>query len=249
MPRKFVIIGSQRTGTTWLRTLLDSHPLINCYGEVLNLDDVTERSYPNYVRQKRSRALLHRVQRGRLLNEYLDQLLFMEPDMATGFKLMYSMTSWFPYQFPTVMSYIKQHDLAVIHLTRENVLRTHLSRVTARARNVWHTDKTHNKKKPVVVPPEKLLRALDKIGQQDELWRNKLANLTPLSMTYESLVRNLGESSGDILSFLGVDNEVGLQSSLKKINPNDLRKVIENYDAVERSLGGSKYAALLESGS
>jgi hypothetical protein len=201
MPRKFVIIGSQRTGTTWLRTLLDSHPLIDCYGEVLNLDDVTDRSYPKYVREKQSGSLLHRVRRGKLLYEYLDQLLLEEPDKATGFKLMYSMTSWYPYQFPMVIRYIKQRGLAVIHLTRSNVLRTHLSRVTASASKVWHTDKVLDEKPPVIMPTDRLLRALYKIAQQDELWKNKLSELDPLPITYEALARNLNEVSSEILSF------------------------------------------------
>jgi len=246
MPRKFVIIGSQRTGTTWLRTLLDSHPLIDCYGEVLNLDDVTDQSYPKYVRQKGSRALLHRTRRGRLLFEYLDHLLFEKAEKATGFKLMYSMTSWYPYQFPMVMRYIEQRGLAVIHLTRANALRTHLSRVTARARNVWHTHKALGKKQAVVVPTDRLLKSLHKIVQQDELWKNKLSILDPLSITYESLARNLDDASGEILSFLDVDIEVGLQSTLKKINPNDLRQVIENYDEVENVMIGSIFETLLE---
>jgi hypothetical protein len=225
--------------------LLDSHPQIDCYGEVLNLKDVTERSYPKYVRDRQYGALLHRARRGKLLDEYLDQLLLSDSEKASGFKLMYSMTSWYPYQFPMVMPSIERRSLAVIHLTRSNVFRTHLSRVTARARKVWHTEEAQGPKSAVVMPAEQLQRTLQKITDQDAVWRKKLARLNPLSITYESLVEDFDSVSAAILGFLEVDESVGLQSPLRKINTDNLRQVIKNYDDVKGALAGSKFESLL----
>ena len=246
MPRNFVIVGTQRTGTTWLRTLLDSHPSIHCFGEVLNLDDVTEASYPKYVGAAPGRKLRHWLHRSGLLDEYLDQLLQSDSGTSAGFKLMYSMTSWYPYQFPMVLAYVRRRDLAVIHLTRQDVFRTHLSRVTARARKLWHTDKTLGARPPVAIPTATLLKSLRTLSHQDLIWRRKLAEFQPLSISYEDLVDNFDVTTGQILAYLDADSEVALNSNLKKINSDELHDVIENFEDVRDVLAGSEFAALLE---
>lgn len=246
-PTNFVIIGSQRVGTTWFRTLLDSHPRIRCYGEVLNLNDVTERSYPKFIHESASRLILHHINRKKVLYTYLDELLFgRSDDGVVGFKLMYSMMTWWPYQFPMAMGYVRERRLAVIHLTRRNVLQTHISRVTARTNGVWHTDKTLKGCPRVTVPAAELLKSLDRIRRQDEVWTHKLTALSPLSISYEELVNDFDAVSMRILAFLNVDPSVSLKSSLKKINPNNFRQIIENYDAVRNTLTGTPYEKFLD---
>src|SRR5215212_5764909 len=93
MARQFVIVGTQRTGTTLIRTSLDSHSDLICSGEVFKggrrpykeLD-----GYWAYCRATPFNRVRHYVARKRNVREFLSRLLSREGAEAIGFKLMHS---------------------------------------------------------------------------------------------------------------------------------------------------------------
>lgn len=88
---RFAIISGARSGSNMLRSLLESHPGVECLGEIFN---------PNYGagyarwRQKSSvRKLRHRYLRDHCVELYLDTLFNVPASKsslrAKGFKVMY----------------------------------------------------------------------------------------------------------------------------------------------------------------
>jgi len=78
MPQRFFIAGCQRSGTTMLRLVLDSHPDIRCLDEALAYDDLAGRSeVPSTASSARHRAIGFKIPR---FSEQLTWPEMVDPD-------------------------------------------------------------------------------------------------------------------------------------------------------------------------
>jgi hypothetical protein len=124
---RFVILARQRSGSTWLADLLNSHPHVVTFAELFHSD-----AWGNPViggakeiRYWNSWDALHapaagRAERIRRYFQYLDEVVFCPRDgiEATGFKLMYNQAiSAF-----AIPAYLKLRGVRLIHLVRRNYL-------------------------------------------------------------------------------------------------------------------------------
>src|SRR5579862_76342 len=83
----FVIFATQRTGSSWVSTMLGSHPAVETYGELLQRGAKRPNSFAAFVADAGGRA---RFPGPRLTFSYLDELYAPRPGVeAIGFKLMY----------------------------------------------------------------------------------------------------------------------------------------------------------------
>ena len=69
---RFVIVNTQRTGSTHLVKLLDSHPSILCAGEIFYPPSGSEYAIQKYINQKLSRKIRNLAYRSGLVEEFLD---------------------------------------------------------------------------------------------------------------------------------------------------------------------------------
>jgi len=108
---RFVIIGSQRTGSNHLVSLLNSHPEIVCYGELFrnrydilkNIPKISENYSDINYRKSNFISLLH----------YLDQLNYCK---TWGFKI-------FPEHSQKIIeNLIQKNKFKIVLLQRENIL-------------------------------------------------------------------------------------------------------------------------------
>ncbi|MBL0732410.1 MAG: hypothetical protein JJW03_06135 [Desulfosarcina sp.] len=67
-----------------------------------------------------------------------------------------------------------------------------------------------------------------------------------IEITYEAFLNNYAEPYKKMLSFLGVKQWATPQSKLKKLNPDSLRGIIENYDEVASVFKGTLYEKFLD---
>lgn len=246
---KFIIFGLQRTGTSWIETLLDSHPDIRCFGEIFYFfhgrfplrkarGRRTELSYRRNVESSRRNRLMHYISKKKLINATLDEIYSRPGYAAIGFKLMYDQAK----QFPAVLEYAHNYNVKLIHVVRSNVLKTYISLFSAKQRSLVHTTK-----KVVVgkinLPTRLLLRKIKKIDYQNIYWEKffKNCNLDYLKLEYESMLNNSSKNRKELLSFLMVNDKMDLTSNLRKINPNNLEDVISNYNQVRTYLTGTPY--------
>src|SRR5688500_10261144 len=136
-PTRFVIAGTQRTGTTLLRTSLSSHPDIDCRGEVFKLGKspyALPGGYWAFTRQDASHRLEAALFPRRSFRNFLDNLYGQRACRAVGFKLMLNHCTSRPYLWPL----IAEHGVKVVLVTRRNVLKTLVSRCAAAVSGVYH---------------------------------------------------------------------------------------------------------------
>lgn len=242
-----MIVGTQRTGTTWIRTTLDSHPSIQAHGEVFlyshgrfpllrTAGHSIPGSYGAYLDGSISRKLMHFTRRRTIVAEYLDHLYADTSMSAVGFKLMRNQAR----QFPSVMTYARQRNISAIHIIRKNALKTLISRESSRRRKVAHSVRQVPIEK-VSISTDRLIRRLDKITNDNCMWERVLTGHLYLKIVYEDFVADQGGQLNRIYSFLSVPPGQNVGSSLVKINPNSISDILLNHSEVSRTLKGTPY--------
>ncbi|MFK5951081.1 MAG: sulfotransferase [Methylococcales bacterium] len=244
--KKFVLVGTQRSGTTFIRHCLNSHDDILCHGELFFKNYPHEEGYFKQKETLLAGGLRHLLFRSSMVRRYLDCYYSRVGYQAVGYKLMYAQTRWIPYSFPAALSYINDNALSVIHVIRENVLKTHLSREVARQRKVYHAQNKAEIKK-IILDTGNLLNELNKIKAENIWWEKSFGNKDYLAISYESFVANKEKESKKILDFLDVVNNQDLVSSNVKITSDILSDVIENYADVVTCLKTSDFSYCLDS--
>jgi hypothetical protein len=237
---RFLIVAAGRTGSTRLRLLLDSHPLIRCHGELFgnNLKTLAEPATPAY---------------GRLLAERAhDPAAFLrqralEPAgaAAVGFKILYHQLTR---QWPGLLTQVQaDRTLRIIHLVRRNGVKRFLSEYyvgTVTHRNRFDADEPLPAIAPVVVPVQTLLDDLAAIAHESARIRCLFRHHRIHEVAYEDSLDDNGATMQKVLDFLGV-GPARLSVCIRKILPDDLRQLIANYDEVAAALQGTPFAFML----
>ena len=250
---RFVILARQRSGSTWLADLLNSHPSVVTFAELFHSDawgnpaigGAKEILYWN------SWDALHapatgRAERTRRYFQYLDDVVFCPRDgvEATGFKLMYNQAiSAF-----AILAYLKLRGVRIIHLVRRNYLDGILSADSVAKRGVSLAEQgTAVKELRLDVEAHSLPRRLETRRREIEQARACFNHfgVPCLEVGYEDLVADPA-SVKSILEFLGVENpDVPLTSNMQKLNPKDHRDLIANYDEIASTLESTPFRDLL----
>lgn len=245
--QRFIIAGTQRTGTSLIESTLNSHSDIRCLGEVFlfrrGRGKFVEGSYRQFVDQRRcARSIAHYTDRRRLVTEYLEQFYQVSDARAAGFKFMLSQAR----EFPDAIRYLQENRIKILHVVRDNALKTLVSRISARTRKLYHSIEDIEAEK-VYLPPRKLLKSLAQILDEGEQWKRLAADNPYIKISYESFLVDREQVLRDALGFLGVEYVASMSSDLKKINPENLSDVVENFDEVTRLLTGTRYEKYLSS--
>ncbi len=164
-----------------------------------------------------------------------------EEDKAIGFKLMYDQLGYYGF----LKSLIKSENISVIHLIRNNPLKIYLSRLTRRKRGVAHAVYAVKEVK-VCVDPQSILTNLSVIVKNQGRIKKFFPDNPYLEITSEDFFRNHSETSKKIIDFLGVQDCEIRVPKLKKLNPDSVREIIENYDEILEILKGTPYERFLD---
>lgn len=242
--RKFVIVSTQRTGSTHLVKLLDSHPSILCAGEVFYPPSGSEYAIKKYINQTYSRKIKHQLYRSGLVEEFLDDFYNKDEYSAVGFKYMYSQARKIPRCYPSVLRYLLKNQISVIHGVRDNGLRVLVSRISSKSSGVYRST-VALKRPPVYVPSNSLIRNLNYLRQQDAIWEKKLSSLPYIKISYESIMKDGAAEERRLLRFLGAGYEGELTSPFKKLGASSLQSLIHNYDEVKNVLEGTEFECFL----
>ncbi|MGI8904953.1 MAG: sulfotransferase family protein [Candidatus Sumerlaeaceae bacterium] len=239
---RFMVAGIRRTGTTLIRTTLNKHPDVRCIGEAFNFKGRFLATHGNefgYRKYLDARPLL-RIQdmfaRKSTVQRYLDELYATPGFAAIGFKLMLSQS----HTFPMVMEYLRRHDARVIHVVRQNVLKTLISRTVKRKTKVSSSTKAIGKTS-ITLREDRLLRDLERLDAENEQWARECAGMPYIRVSYEDFVFDKQGELRRLLEFLDINTVPELQSDLVKLTSDNLREVLSNYEAVERKLQGTRF--------
>jgi len=140
---KFIIFNNQRSGSTWLVDMLNSHPEIIVYSELF-LRNV-KKDKPTLIGEKdiflrkaylkKSKGIFNRF-RPFSCFRYLGYIYSVKKSVnAIGFKLLYDQFLY----FPEILVYLLLNKISVVHLIRSNILDVILSREAVSIRRSFHS--------------------------------------------------------------------------------------------------------------
>jgi hypothetical protein len=232
---KFVILTTQRSGSTVLTRTLDEHPEIFCAGEIFLEAKAgmhhPEWHFPAWSIVGKKQSMLNKVvnQVNLKLNAVKHLKAFYADGQganAKGFKLMYSHIKSAPF----IWDYIKSNDIKVIVLIRENVFKMALSRYKMSKTGVAHSNSEVALKK-ITVPVQSILQEILRLEQVNKKIIDLSANTNRILIYY----RDFNEWNillQKTFAFLNVST-AALPPVLKKVSAEDWREEIENYKEIE----------------
>lgn len=226
-----------------LKSLLDSHPQVECLGEIFN--PVYGPGYKKWVQQSRVRHILNKYSRNHCVESYLDSLFARRPHpkespKAVGFKVMYpgqfNRCSIFPY-------YWQEHEFKIIRLTRRNLLRRYLSGRIACLEDVWSAPEHRGKQMSIKLDINDLMRnihRMETINTSIDALANEFQNIM---VDYEQLVADRTNVMTGVFEFLGVSQTDAekIKAGTARQNPDKLNDLIQNYEEVYGALKNTPY--------
>jgi len=167
----------------------------------------------------------------------------LDQEKVVGFQLMYDQL--IDYGF--LQDWMINQNIAIIHLTRQNALKMLLSRLMAEKTGDYQTVSNKSAHRKIILDQQKVLKQLDAIVNEQEKMRRRFPDNPYLEISYEQFFYNYGEESKKIFSFLKLENDkTEFPEFLKKINPEFLEDLIENYEEIVKTLKGTPYQKFLE---
>jgi LPS sulfotransferase NodH len=247
----FVVLSTQRSGSTWLVDMLNSHP------RVLAQSELFMHGGEGHPKWGGDRDLLYwqtfiadkgggRLARPYWLWHYLGRAFAARPGIdAVGFKLMYSQLTRIS---KPLMPALWLKRARIIHLIRRNALDVVLSKEAGAARDgVLHArDGQTVESVRLRLSPEDLLARMTahERAVAGARVRFKRVGVPYQEVLYEDLVENEQAGFDALFRFLEVAPQ-RVSSSLQKVNPTAHKELIENYGEVRDALEGTPFAGQL----
>lgn len=193
---KFAIVCAARSGSTWLHTLLNSHPQISSYGEIL-------REYHEANPQ--------------LQLPSLDELVFHPHHssiQAAGLKIFYEYETVEPF-IQSFQGIVNDNTICILHLIREDKAAQFKSLKTAEASQQWSSGRSTNQHITIQINPPELEGYQKNLLAQEKHITALFQDHPILNVKYEDLLSHQEKTLNDIQSFLKVKPKK-LFSLLKK---------------------------------
>jgi LPS sulfotransferase NodH len=244
----FVVLTTQRNGSTWVMSVLNSLEGVSAQGELFlprprspELRWDSDFAYPRYVESRDEVGRLRPLS----VFRYLDGFYGASPG-AVGFKLMYSQVK----SYPETLLYLVRHAIPTVHLVRLNHLDVLISfgvkREIGRAHILTAGDRPTNVR--VELPLGTLVKDLERLNRRHEIARKLLRTLRlrHLEVAYEYLADDPGRFD-EVLAFLDIPaTSQSAHSNILRTRTGSQRDAVSNYDDVRRVLRGTRFAGLLD---
>ena len=267
--RRFMILASARTGSTFLSSLLSRHPSIQMYGELFNLNALPRRRLLD--------ALDDPVEylRNRVYKTHPSEIA------AVGFKMFYDhlTRNYFQKQVNPSEAKTKLHkfrqftgfidanydwstldsrfrnawgflaadqDLAVIHLKRRNSLNTLVSLKTAFLTGRWRTLKSGGQATTTLhLDPEECRSFFDKLDASAAHADALFGTHRKIDVVYENLVGAREETLERVLAFLDVEPQP-LSTDLQKQIVAPASEIVTNYGQLKDHFRDTRWHAFFD---
>tara|TARA_B110000238_G_scaffold201159_1_gene255376 strand:+ start:13144 stop:13908 length:765 start_codon:yes stop_codon:yes gene_type:complete len=215
---KFIILSRSRSGSNLLVSYLDSHPNIHIRGEIF-----------------------HTIGNASYLKK-LSWFFKTMPDKfkASGFKIFYyhPLDKDVPGLWDKLVS---DKNIKIIHLYRENLIKTVISRQIALKTNVWSSEKSSNKSsKKFEINPKVIEKEIHDTLFMKDKFNKVFSEHQKLEISYEDFIKLTTESLIKIQLFLDVPEKI-LKTHLKKQQTKSFNDIINNYDEIGDYFIGSNW--------
>jgi LPS sulfotransferase NodH len=241
---KFFILGRSRTGSTFLRSLLNSHPQVVVFGEVFHNTDVQwDNQILPYSRKTRRLAQNDSV---KFLNTMIFRR-FRKQVAAVGFKIFYYHAH--DEKRVPLWAYLKEHtEIKVIHLKRKNVLKTHLSHKKAFLTEQWMISSPSAKKRvngPIILDEQECLHSFTGTRTWEAEYDAFFKDHPKIEVIYEDLAHASEQEMARIQAFLGIDYQQTKASTFKQ-SDRPLSEQVTNYFELKHKFMGTPWAEFFE---
>ncbi|KAF8012114.1 hypothetical protein BT93_I0291 [Corymbia citriodora subsp. variegata] len=237
--RYFVIISTQRSGSGWFETLLNSHANVSSNGEIFSVMD----------RRKNASSILQTLDKVYNL-DWFSSASKNECSAAVGFKWM--LNQGVMDHHIEIVQYFTRRHVSVIFLFRRNLLRRMVSMLAnsydryAKLLNGTHKSHVHSPQEAVILSGYKpMINSSSLINDFKEMERTVSEVLTYYNTTrhivlyYEDLMKNWTKLK-EVQEFLNLPT-MDLRSRQIKIHSGPLSDHIKNWDDVLKTLNGTSY--------
>jgi len=256
----FIIWFNERSGSTHLVSLLNSHSKIACFHEIFYAgegsakSDVFQKSTASKVDNFLDDFFSYQWGVSQLnIVKHIEEGKHNEDKnpKAVGFKLKYNQVKKYPQILDCLFR--KKNRIKVIHLVRKNLLSTLVSSamipklfpLLGRA-NLRKNLSIDEVARSVTLNPNTLLKDLQELEIKIIENRKIFADLDTIEINYESLVNFEIDTCSRVLKFLGVNENEILISEFQKIMPLKFEDSISNFQEIKKIITGSKYSTLLD---
>jgi LPS sulfotransferase NodH len=233
-----MLLGRSRTGSNFVRGLLNSHPQVVAFGEIFRSDETIEWGLDGYPTGRKALKLLQTDP-----PEFLEELVFGKyprETAAVGFKIFYyhAQKDGLNAIWPHLQA---QTGIRVLHIKRRNVLRTHLSRERAALTDRWaNVDGVREKEQSIALDYERCLQDFVQTRQWETDFDRAFSNHPKIDVVYEDLVANFGQEVLRIQDFLGVEREP-LKTDTHRQSLEPLTNAIVNYAELKERFDGTAW--------
>ncbi len=273
-PRRFVLLTSERSGSTLLVDLLNRHPRIHVNGEIFNVNSL--------AREQQVAALkdpLRHLEGG-----------FGAPEgtRAAGFKLFYhhaTRSTFDPSLFPDKLAagaheamqrkireyhawvlasfdlveleaklaevwrrLIEDESIRIVHLVRRNRLAAFASLKRAWLTNEWErTSGEAGRPLPITLDFEECREVFTQLDRWERERHREFSGHDVLEITYEELVADAASTLHAVHDFLGVERGDAV-TRLRRQGARELSEGILNWHELEARFAGTPWAAFFDEG-
>jgi hypothetical protein len=239
-PVRFCIVTAGRTGSTWLRLLLDSHPDITCHGEVFgeNLSTLAATGSDAH------HGLL--AERAADPHGFLVRRVFAPSRCrAVGFKVLNRQLTQ---RWPSLLDALRgEPGVRIVHLVRRNLLKRFVSEYfvgTVTHRHSARSSEATADVRPIRIPVESILADLSTVRREVDAMREAFRQHPMHEIAYEDCVSDPERALGGLLGFLGAA-PAPLDADIRKLLPDDLGMLVENLDELATALRGGPFEPML----
>jgi LPS sulfotransferase NodH len=227
-PVRFYLLATARSGSSLLRSMLDSHPDIRCDPEMLAKWGrlvPPARLYAARSVHARFRYKAHAYGSKAIA----DQVAAIPPDHGATF-----------------LARMNQRGYRIITVTRRDTLARAISRLEARRSRVWqHREGDHLHSGPILVRMEEIEAELNFAEHSLEFVEASVKELPHLRVVYED---DLDTPDAQQATFDRLCNELGLRrakatTDIVRSGARSMRDRIANYDEMMEFVRGSRFAA------
>ncbi len=267
MPKNLVILLSrQRSGTNALRSVLESHPKIHCFFEIMSYaekDLKRKESFISFAKNQCGDRYDDPANHLPIFQEFVQVLHAMHDKEITVIDLKYNSThhvsaQWADLHERPLFNWFQAAEVPVIRLRRNNNLKFLLSNQIAIMRQQWHDTDEDGKPEAmnVVVPDETgdmdyLLHRLRGLQLEDWILDVDFSGYDHLcEITYSEMFPELGCALNQnvlqrVSDFLQIDCEFNPKPWSSKSVPRPLWEVIKNWRQVSAALRGTEFEHFL----
>lgn len=241
--RRYVILAHARSGSNLLVYSLRSDPRVVSFGEIFHPHDtlvmpLSETPGLRYLHRQRPLQFLQQAVYGG----------YARGIEAVGFKVFPDHVPEGGQLQPVKEWLASQRDIAVIHLTRRNLLRYYVSLCIARKTAVWISPshkQGRNAAPSLRIDPREAEAAFTRRLSLNAASRSPYAHHPMLEMTYEALEAAPQAEFARVQAFLGLASRpLEIRTSRQEQRP--LTQIIENYAELERRWRGTPWGEFLD---